>query len=123
MCTILFILSFELHKTATNGANLHLRYYIRCLDHEFFEQIMKKCFLRCLVAAMTLLTFPALSQTDEALLNLRGDNLDLYAVLDLFQKSKTIEEFEKTLNLEKTGINNLELDLDQKVDFIKENFS
>jgi len=39
--------------------------------------------------------------------------------LDLFQKSKTIEDFEKSLNEEKTGINNLDLDLDNKVDFIK----
>lgn len=52
-------------------------------------------------------------------LGLPGDNLDLYAALDLFQKSKTIEEFEKSLNLEKTGINNLDLNLDKKVDFIK----
>ena len=48
-----------------------------------------------------------------------GDNLDLYAVLDLFLKSKTIEGFEKSLNEQKTGINNLDLDLDKKVDFIK----
>ncbi len=57
--------------------------------------------------------------TDTTLLGLPGDNLDLYAVLDLFQKSKTIEDFEKSLNEEKTGINNLDLNLDEKVDFIK----
>ena len=44
---------------------------------------------------------------DTTLLGLPGDNLDLFAVLDLFQKSKTIEDFEKSLNEEKTGINNL----------------
>lgn len=53
------------------------------------------------------------------LLGLPGDGLDLYAVLTLFQKSKTIEVFEKDLNLKETGINNLDLDLDKKVDFIK----
>ncbi|MCK5847507.1 MAG: hypothetical protein KAG84_08710 [Bacteroidales bacterium] len=57
--------------------------------------------------------------SDTTLLGLPGDNLDLYAVLDLFQKSKTIEEFEKSLNDKETGINNLDLDLDEKVDFIK----
>ena len=31
-------------------------------------------------------------------LGLPGDGLDLYAVLDLFQKSKTIEAFEKGIN-------------------------
>jgi hypothetical protein len=57
--------------------------------------------------------------SDTASLGLPGDNLDLYAVLTLFQKSKTIEEFEKSLNDQTTKINNLDLDLDQKVDFIK----
>ena len=82
---------------------------------------MKKYFLSYLAVAMSLFSLPAFSQTenDSTLLGLPGDNLDLYAVLDLFQKSKTIEEFEKTLNLEKTAINNLDLDLDKKVDFIK----
>ena len=70
---------------------------------------------------MSLLCSPLLSQTenDTTLLGLPGDNLDLFATLDLFQKSSTIEAFEKSLNEEKTGINNLDLNLDNKVDFIK----
>ncbi len=86
---------------------------------------MKKGFLSLIVLIMSLSGSPLFSQaesqtvSDTALLGLPGDNLDLYAVLDLFQKSKTIEEFEKSLNLEKTGINNLDLNLDNKVDFIK----
>jgi hypothetical protein len=88
---------------------------------------MKKCFLPFFVFAICLGMFslPAFSQTnsqakqDTASLGLAGDNLDLYAVMDLFLKSKTIEEFEKKLNEQKTGINNLDLDLDKKVDFIK----
>lgn len=59
------------------------------------------------------------SEKDSTSLGLAGDNLDLYAVLGLFQQSKTIEEFEQTLNLEKTGINNLDLNMDKQVDFIK----
>src|SRR5262245_49824571 len=88
---------------------------------------MKKFILPLLVAAMSLLSQPVFSQTDNPandsteLLGLPGDNLDLYAVLTLFQKSKTIEAFEKSLNDEKTGINNLDLNLDKKVDFIKVN--
>ncbi|MGZ5134607.1 MAG: hypothetical protein ACXWCG_05640 [Flavitalea sp.] len=82
---------------------------------------MKKFILPYLAAAMSLLSHPVFSQAgnDTAALGLAGDNLDLYAVLDIFQKSKTIEAFEKTLNEQKTGINNLDLDLDKKVDFIK----
>jgi hypothetical protein len=82
---------------------------------------MNKSFLSLIVLALCLFCVPVFSQTenDTTLLGLPGDNLDLYAVLDLFQKSKTIEEFEKSLNEEKTGINNLDLNLDTKVDFIK----
>jgi len=82
---------------------------------------MKNIYLASLVLSMSLLGSPVFSQTesDTTLLGLPGDNLDLFAVLDLFQKSKTIEDFEKSLNEEKTGINNLDLNLDNKVDFIK----
>ena len=83
---------------------------------------MKKFIFLFLTAATSFLCLPAFSQagkdTTESL-GLPGDNLDLYAVLDLFQKSKTIEGFEKSLNDEKTKINNLDLNLDKKVDFIK----
>jgi len=81
---------------------------------------MKKIILLYATVVMSLLHQPVFSQEDStALLGLAGDNLDLYAVLSIFQKSKTIEEFEKTLNDEKTKINNLDLNLDKKIDFIK----
>jgi hypothetical protein len=82
---------------------------------------MKSAFLFLALLVSGLLGGPVFSQTEKKpdSLGLPGDNLDLYAVLDLFQKSKTIEDFEKSLNLEKTGINNLDLNLDKKVDFIK----
>ncbi|MCO4294428.1 hypothetical protein NF867_16320 [Solitalea sp. MAHUQ-68] len=81
---------------------------------------MKKFLLIFLAGAMSLLSQPLFAQEEEGKeLGLPGDNLDLYAVLALFQKSKTIEDFEKQLNAEKTGINNLDLNLDKKVDFIK----
>ena len=86
---------------------------------------MKKSFLLLLVLFVNLSSFHVWSQTenqpvnDTALLGLPGDNLDLYAVLNIFQKSKTIEDFEKTLNLKETGVNNLDLNLNDTVDFIK----
>src|SRR3954447_3639061 len=83
---------------------------------------MKKFLLPYLAVAMSLVSLHAFSQAKEdttELLGLPGDNLDLYAVLDLFQKSKTIEAFEKSLNDEKSKINNLDLNLDKKIDFIK----
>jgi len=42
-------------------------------------------------------------------LGLPGDNLNLYAVMTLFQESKTLEEFERSLNDENSRINNLDL--------------
>src|SRR3954462_4672870 len=87
---------------------------------------MKKFLLPYFAAALCLISLQAFSQAKDqpkedttALLGLPGDNLDLYAVLDVFQKSKTIEEFEKSLNDEKAKINNLDLNLDKKIDFIK----
>jgi hypothetical protein len=80
---------------------------------------MKIRFLSFVVIVMSLFGFTAFSQEDTGELGLPGDNLDLYAVLDLFQKSKTIEDFEKSLNDEKAKINNLDLNGDKKVDFIK----
>ena len=81
---------------------------------------MKIRFLSFLIIAMSFSGLTAFSQTsDTGELGLPGDNLDLYAVLDLFQKSKTIEDFEKSLNDEKKKINNLDLNDDKKIDFIK----
>lgn len=52
-------------------------------------------------------------------LGLPGDNLNLYAVLKIFQESPTLEEFEKKLNAEETRINNLDLDGDGRIDYIR----
>ena len=81
---------------------------------------MKRIFLSYIVVALCFCNFNMFSQNEEQdLLGLPGDYLNLYAVLDLFQKSKTIEDFEKDLNLESMGVNNLDLNNDSKVDFIK----
>jgi hypothetical protein len=55
----------------------------------------------------------------ENYLGLPGDNLNLYAVMKLFQNSKTLEEFERNLNDPKSNINNLDLNGDGLVDYIK----
>ena len=52
-------------------------------------------------------------------LGLPGDNLNLYAVMKLFQESKTLEDFERDLNDTKSNINNLDLNGDNLVDYIK----
>jgi len=61
------------------------------------------------------------AQTNEApeKLNLPGDNLNLAAVLDVFQRSPTLEEFEAVLNADTSKINNLDLNNDDQIDYIK----
>jgi hypothetical protein len=55
----------------------------------------------------------------EEKLNLPGDNLNLYAVMNLFQESETLEGFERNLNAEDSKINNLDLNGDDQIDYIK----
>jgi len=51
-------------------------------------------------------------------LGLPGDNLNLYAVMKLFQESETLEGFERKLNEENSRINNLDLNGDNLIDYI-----
>ncbi len=48
-----------------------------------------------------------------------AEGLDLYAVADLFKHSRNLEEFEAALNDPDIGINNLDLDRDGYVDYIR----
>ena len=52
-------------------------------------------------------------------LGMAGDNLDLYGVLEVFKNSKSIEAFEKELNKENNHLNNLDLNEDGEVDYIR----
>ncbi len=52
-------------------------------------------------------------------LGLPGDNLDLAAVLNIFKESKNVEDFEKNLNNADNKVNNLDLNHDGKVDYIR----
>jgi hypothetical protein len=45
--------------------------------------------------------------------------LDLQAVAELFKDAKDLEEFEKSLNDLEIGVNNLDLDDNGEVDFIR----
>ncbi|MEK8179746.1 hypothetical protein WMW71_05280 [Flavobacterium buctense] len=58
------------------------------------------------------------SNNEPEALGLPGDNLSLYAVLEVFQKSKTIEDFEKSLNDKEGNVNNLDLNNNDETDYI-----
>jgi len=74
-----------------------------------------------LVCCFFMLQFYAIAQSQDNMagsLGLPGDNLNLYAVMKLFQESKTLELFEKNLNDENSRINNLDLNGDGQIDYI-----
>ncbi|WP_133242629.1 hypothetical protein [Flavobacterium psychrotolerans] len=79
---------------------------------------MKKALLLLVIG---LLRLAAISQNvnEPEALGLPGDNLNLYAVLDVFQKSRTLEDFEKAINDKNRKINNLDLNGDTYIDYIK----
>ena|ERR1035437_10405524 len=74
---------------------------------------MKKTILSILIS---LFCIPLFAQQPK--LGLPGDNLDLYGVLGIFQKSPTLEEFEQNLNAEDNKVNNLDLNGDGQIDYI-----
>lgn len=72
-----------------------------------------------ITAGCLIIVSPVFSQNKKDSLGLPGDNFDLYAAMELFKKSETPEAFEKALNANDNEINNLDLDADGKVDYIK----
>jgi len=71
--------------------------------------------LAILIASLTTVTA---QDYPEEYLGLPGDNLNLYAVMKLFQESETLEAFERNLNAEDSRINNLDLNGDNMVDYL-----
>jgi hypothetical protein len=82
---------------------------------------MKRIILFFVVLMTGFVTSSAFSQTgiEPVALGLPGDNLNLYAVLDIFKKSATLEEFERVLNNKDSNINNLDLNNDNIIDYIE----
>ena len=64
-------------------------------------------------------TFAQDDETTITPLTEAGENLDLQAVLELFMASESVEEFEKALNDSTNEINNLDLNEDNEVDYIR----
>ena len=50
---------------------------------------------------------------------LPGDNFSLHGALDMFKKSTSLEEFEKKLNDDENGVNNLDLNNDGEIDYVQ----
>jgi hypothetical protein len=80
---------------------------------------MKKLIITSVLAVLAALTTTAGAQNyPKEYLGLPGDNLNLYAVMDLFRNSSTLEAFERGLNDRDSRINNLDLNGDYRIDYI-----
>lgn len=73
------------------------------------------CFSFCLVTSL------AFSQNDVTpeQTGLPGDQFSLEGALETFKKAASPEEFEKLLNDQKSGVNNLDLNEDGDIDYVK----
>jgi hypothetical protein len=83
---------------------------------------MKKYIITSILAALVTAGTALMAQDyPDEYIGLPGDNLNLYAVMNLFQESPTIEDFERNLNDANSRINNLDLNGDNMVDYITVN--
>jgi hypothetical protein len=88
------------------------------MDNQIFKA-MKTIIYNSMLALMIILSSTLRAQNRPAeYLGLPGDNLNLFAVLNLFQDSETLEGFERKLNDPDLMINNLDLNGDNKVDYV-----
>lgn len=73
--------------------------------------------------AFALLSHPLSAQDEEEVTSdstgLPGDHFSMEGALELFKKAESIEDFEKLLNTEDNDVNNLDLNEDGQIDYIR----
>lgn len=81
----------------------------------------RKFILSTLLLTLCSITLSAQNEADfEAdSTGLPGDHFSLEAAIELFKKSESPEDFEKQLNAENNEVNNLDLNEDGKIDYIR----
>lgn len=74
-----------------------------------------------LLIALSMNTLPsqAQDQSQSDSTGLPGDNFSLQGALEMFKKANSPEEFEKLINTEDNKVNNLDLNEDGKIDYIR----
>ena len=78
-------------------------------------QNLKQLFLLVVCFVATAVSVKA--QTDST--GMPGDNFSLQGALEMFKQSSSVEEFEKLINTESKNVNNLDLDGDGDIDYVK----
>ena len=78
---------------------------------------MKRTIFALVLSLFFLQTLSAQESVDST--GLLGDNFSLQGALEIFKQSASPEDFEKKLNEEKTYVNNLDLNEDGDIDYIR----
>lgn len=79
----------------------------------------KPLFLNALLLALSATVTFAQKEIEADSTGLPGDHFSLEGALDLFQKAESLEDFEKLLNAKDNDANNLDLNEDHQVDYIR----
>lgn len=77
------------------------------------------CALSLFISILFSLAMQAQDQSPADSTGLPGDNFSLQGALQLFQKASSPEDFEKMLNSEDNHVNNLDLNGDGEIDYIR----
>jgi hypothetical protein len=82
---------------------------------------MKKINHLCLLSTFLVITLATAAQNKSGVdsTGLPGDNFSLQGALAMFKKASSPEEFEKMINSEDNGVNNLDLNDDGETDYIR----
>ena len=80
--------------------------------------LIKNAILIFVITSLFFMT-PLMAQTDMDSTGFAGDNFSLQGALELFKQSKSLEEFEEKLNKEESNVNNLDLNEDGDIDYIR----
>ncbi|MFT3823874.1 MAG: hypothetical protein QM731_08130 [Chitinophagaceae bacterium] len=75
--------------------------------------------LLCSALAISSLSVQAQDESSQDSTGLPGDNFSLAGALELFKKAASPEQFEKLLNSEDNKVNNLDLNGDGQIDYIR----
>lgn len=77
-----------------------------------------KTFVSTLIIGMHMISPPIFAQESDST-GMPGDNFDLQGALELFKTAESMEAFEKALNTESNLVNNLDLNNDSEIDYIR----
>ena len=78
-----------------------------------------KRFIQLLATVFLFTAVSSRAQDNDDATGLPGDHFSLEGALDLFKKSTSLEEFEKMINTEGNHVNNLDLNGDGDIDYVK----